>query len=224
MSTSTDTGTDPGPETTTARYDDLRRIETEVGTLIRRVKRVMGERAREVHPDLHPITYFILTHLAVHGPLRGADLSDAFGMDKGGVSRQVQTLVDLGLVERRPDAEDRRAILLPRRGRRIGDNRQSNRRFVVCEINGICSVRLLRRGRVRGIESVLHEAREIRFATILHAGGSCTEYARQRGEAIEHQFFVLEVFVKRIDRLRNFLANNAWARFRLSDRRDSHWP
>ena len=45
-------------------------------------------------------------------PLRAADLSDAFGMDKGGVSRQVQTLVDLGLVERRPAAEDRRAILL----------------------------------------------------------------------------------------------------------------
>jgi len=117
MSTDTDTGADrevgAGPGSgTTPRYDDLRRIETEVGTLIRRVKRVMGERAREVHPELHPITYFILTHLAAHGPLRGADLSDAFGMDKGGVSRQVQTLVDLGLVERRPDAEDRRAILL----------------------------------------------------------------------------------------------------------------
>ena len=97
---------------TTTRYDDLRRIEAEVGTLIRRVKRVMGERAREVHPDLHPMTYFILTHLAQHGPLRAADLSDAFGMDKGGVSRQVQTLVDLGLVERQPAAEDRRAILL----------------------------------------------------------------------------------------------------------------
>lgn len=95
-----------------ARDDDLRRIESEVGSLIRRVKRVMGERAREVHPDLHPMTYFILTHLAANGPMRGADLSDAFGMDKGGVSRQVQTLVDLGLVERKPDAEDRRAILL----------------------------------------------------------------------------------------------------------------
>lgn len=95
-----------------ARYDDLRLIESEVGSLIRRVKRVMGERAREVHPDLHPMTYFILTHLAANGPMRGADLSDAFGMDKGGVSRQVQTLVDLGLVERKPDAEDRRAILL----------------------------------------------------------------------------------------------------------------
>jgi len=53
---------------TTTRYDDLRRIEAEVGTLIRRVKRVMGERAREVHPDLHPMTYFILTHLVQHGP------------------------------------------------------------------------------------------------------------------------------------------------------------
>ena len=94
------------------RNDDLRAIETEVGQLIRRVKRVMAERALEVHPELHPMTYFLLTHLAAHGPLRGADLSDAFGMDKGGVSRQVQALVDLGLVERKPDAEDRRAILL----------------------------------------------------------------------------------------------------------------
>ena len=94
------------------RHDDLRRIEGEVATLIRRVKRVIGERAREVHPDLHPMTYFILTHLAKEGPMRAADLSDAFGMDKGGVSRQVQSLVDLGLVERQPDAEDRRAILL----------------------------------------------------------------------------------------------------------------
>lgn len=100
------------PSTTTSRYDGLRRIEAEVATLIRRVKRVMGERAREVHPELHPMTYFILTHLAKDGPLRGADLADAFGMDKGGVSRQVQTLVDLGLVERKPDPEDRRAILL----------------------------------------------------------------------------------------------------------------
>jgi DNA-binding MarR family transcriptional regulator len=94
------------------RNDDLRAIGNEVATLIRRVKRVMGERAREVHPDLHPMTYFILNHLATAGPMRAADLSDVFGMDKGGVSRQVQALVDLGLVERRPDAEDRRAILL----------------------------------------------------------------------------------------------------------------
>ena len=94
------------------RHDDLRQIESEVGSLIRRVKRVMGERAREVHPDLHPMTFFILNHLAASGPLRAADLSDAFAMDKGGVSRQVQTLVELGLVERRPDPDGRRAMML----------------------------------------------------------------------------------------------------------------
>lgn len=105
-------GTMSTASTTTTRNDDLRAIESEVASLIRRVKRVVAERAREVHPELHPMTYFILTHLATHGPLRGADLSDAFGMDKGGVSRQVQALVDLGLVERKPNAEDRRAILL----------------------------------------------------------------------------------------------------------------
>ena len=94
------------------RSDDLARIEAEVGVLIRRVKRVIGDRARQVHPDLHPMTYLLLTHLAGAGPMRAADLSDAFGMDKGGVSRQVQSLVDLGLVERQPDPEDRRAALL----------------------------------------------------------------------------------------------------------------
>ena len=112
------------------RNDDLRSIEAEVGTLIRRVKRVMGERAREVHPELHPMTYFMLTHLATHGPLRGADLADAFGMDKGGVSRQVQSLVDLGLVERKPAPEDRRAILLDAtdEGRERLDAMSRNRR------------------------------------------------------------------------------------------------
>ena len=94
------------------RTDDLSRIEAEVGVLIRRVKRVIGVRAREVHPELHPMTYLLLSHLATAGPMRAADLSDAFGMDKGGVSRQVQTLVDLDLVERQPDPEDRRASLL----------------------------------------------------------------------------------------------------------------
>lgn len=112
------------------RGEDLRTIEAEVGQLIRRVKRVMAERALEVHPELHPMTYFLLTHLATQGPLRGADLSGAFGMDKGGVSRQVQALVDLGLVERKPDPEDRRAILLDatEEGRRRLDEVSAQRR------------------------------------------------------------------------------------------------
>jgi DNA-binding MarR family transcriptional regulator len=95
-----------------ARAAELRRIETEVGVLIQRVKRIVGDRARQLHPDLHPMTYLLLTHVINHGPVRAADLATDFGMDKGGVSRQIQHLTDLGFIDRTPDPADRRALLL----------------------------------------------------------------------------------------------------------------
>jgi DNA-binding MarR family transcriptional regulator len=97
---------------TAERDADLRRVEHEVGVLVRRVKRVLAERARLLHPDLQPLTFLLLSHVMEQGPLRAADMVGAFGMDKGGVSRQVQHLVDLGLVDRQPDPDDRRAALL----------------------------------------------------------------------------------------------------------------
>ncbi len=96
----------------TSRAADLFRVEDEVGVLIRRIKHVIAERACEVHPELHPMSYPLLAHIGRCGPLRAVALCDAFAMDKGGVSRQVQGLVDLGLIERQPDPEDRRATLL----------------------------------------------------------------------------------------------------------------
>ena len=39
-------------------------------------------------------------------------LSDTFAIDKGAVSRHVQFLSELGLIERSPDPEDKRAALL----------------------------------------------------------------------------------------------------------------
>jgi DNA-binding MarR family transcriptional regulator len=87
-------------------------IESEVGVLLRRVKRVLGERARAVHPDLHPIVFHTLSHVLEHGPLRAARLVEELGVDKGAISRQVQQLVDLGLVERAEDPDDGRASLL----------------------------------------------------------------------------------------------------------------
>ena len=46
------------------------------------------------------------------GPLRASAIAEAFDIDKGAVSRQVQHLVDLGLVERAPDPDDGRATLV----------------------------------------------------------------------------------------------------------------
>ncbi|MGH3346304.1 MAG: MarR family winged helix-turn-helix transcriptional regulator [Nocardioides sp.] len=96
----------------THRAQSLRQIEHELGVLIRRVRRVIGDRARAVHPELQPATYLLLSHLDEAGPLRASALVDATGVDKGAISRQVQQLVDLGLLTRAQDPDDGRATLL----------------------------------------------------------------------------------------------------------------
>jgi DNA-binding MarR family transcriptional regulator len=97
---------------TVSRTDTLLRLEQEVGVLIRRVRRVIGERARAVHPDLQPSSYLLLAHVAEAGPQRASAVTEALGIDKGAVSRQVQHLVDLGLLTRTADPADGRATLL----------------------------------------------------------------------------------------------------------------
>ena len=97
---------------TTDRQAAVRSIELEVGALIRRVRRVIAERAQAVHECLQPATFLLLNHLAEKGPLRASTLADHFAMDKASVSRQVQHLLDLGLVDRTPDPADGRATLL----------------------------------------------------------------------------------------------------------------
>lgn len=99
-------------EVSVERDESLRLLEQEVGVLIRRVRRVIGVRARSVHPDLQPASYLMLGYLASHGPVRASAMAEVFGIDKGAISRQVQHLMDLGLVDRSPDPDDGRATLL----------------------------------------------------------------------------------------------------------------
>lgn len=94
------------------RAEELGRLEQEVGVLIRRVRRVIGERARAVHPDLQPASYLMLSYLTTEGPQRSSVLAERFGVDKGAISRQVQHLVDLSLLVRTPDPYDGRATLV----------------------------------------------------------------------------------------------------------------
>ena len=79
---------------------------------MRRVRRALSERAALVHPSLQPSSYVMLAHLIEAGPRRSSDIAEAFDLDKGAVSRQVQHLVELGLVERTPDPADGRATIL----------------------------------------------------------------------------------------------------------------
>ncbi len=94
------------------RTDSLIHLEQEVGVLVRRIKRVIGVRARLVHEDMQPSSYLMLAYLAEHGPTRSSAMADIFAIDKGAISRQVHDLVTLGLVDRSPDPDDGRAWLL----------------------------------------------------------------------------------------------------------------
>jgi DNA-binding MarR family transcriptional regulator len=95
-----------------SRPESLRQLEREVGVLIRRIKRVIGERARSVHEDLQPASYLMLSWLADEGPVRASSMAENFHIDKGAVSRQLHHLDELGLVERTPDPADGRATLV----------------------------------------------------------------------------------------------------------------
>src|SRR3954452_3317630 len=99
----------------TSRADSLRHLEREVGVLIRRIKRVIGERARAVHEDLQPASYLMLSWLADEGPVRASAMVERFNIDKGAISRQLQHLDELGLVVRTPDPDDGRATLVAAR-------------------------------------------------------------------------------------------------------------
>ncbi|TQL70465.1 DNA-binding MarR family transcriptional regulator [Nocardioides albertanoniae] len=94
------------------RDESLSRLEAEIGVLLWRGKRVLRARGRMLHPDLPPGGYLMLTWVAEHGPVRASALVDGLGFDKGAVSRTVQSMTDLGLLERHPDPDDGRASLV----------------------------------------------------------------------------------------------------------------
>lgn len=94
------------------RARSLEEIGAELRVLGRRFKSVVAERAAEVHPQLQPSSYYILSFLVENGPTRGSALACQFDIDKGAISRQLQHLVELGLAERAADPEDGRAQLV----------------------------------------------------------------------------------------------------------------
>ncbi|HTW13745.1 MAG TPA: MarR family transcriptional regulator [Nocardioides sp.] len=99
-------------EQDTRRVEHLHSLEQEVGVLIRRVRRVIGQRSELVHPQLQYGAYLMLGYLINHGPLRASALAEVFDIDKGAISRQIQHLEELGLVDRTPDPADGRASLV----------------------------------------------------------------------------------------------------------------
>jgi len=65
---------------TAAEPDDrrqvaVRNLEHEIGTLLRRIRKGLSERAVQVHPELNATSYLLLTTLSEHGACRAAHLA-----------------------------------------------------------------------------------------------------------------------------------------------------
>ena len=96
--------------TSSARAELLGDLEHEVSVMVRRIKRVIADRARAVHPDLAPSSYLMLAFVAERGPMRASEIAEQFTIDKGAISRQVTHLNELGLLSRVSDPEPRRRV------------------------------------------------------------------------------------------------------------------
>ncbi len=94
------------------RAEVLDALDAEVVRIVHRAKRRIRDMAAAVHPDLDPGGYLMLGRVHDHGPVRASSLAEAFDADKAAVSRQIQHLVELGLLTRVDDPNDGRAHLL----------------------------------------------------------------------------------------------------------------
>ncbi|MGY1638640.1 MarR family winged helix-turn-helix transcriptional regulator [Geodermatophilus sp. SYSU D00742] len=93
-------------------HEAIVHVEREIALLLRRSRAMSARLSRELHPDLDGAAYGLLVLLEDAGPLRASDLVARLGLDKSTVSRQIGSLVDLGLVTREPDPADGRAQVL----------------------------------------------------------------------------------------------------------------
>jgi DNA-binding MarR family transcriptional regulator len=117
--------------------DAFRLLERELGFLLRRARALQARSAAQLHPDLEPASLGLLALLQDEGPLRASDLVVRLGLDKSTVSRQVNGLIDLGLVDRAPDPDDGRAQVLrpsPTGAERLAGIRAARRSYLRSEL------------------------------------------------------------------------------------------
>ncbi|CAM3153990.1 MarR family transcriptional regulator [Prescottella defluvii] len=92
--------------------DPITELEAELVDMWRRGRIQSRERARAIHPKLDPACYALLMILVRTDAVPMSDLVAELGVEKSTMTRQIDALVRLGLVERRPDPQDARARLV----------------------------------------------------------------------------------------------------------------
>ena len=87
-------------------------LEREFAVFVRQDRAASGQLGREVHPDLPVAAYRLLAHLAERGPRRPTELACHVGVTSPTISRRLQHLEELGLIERLQARDDGRAYLV----------------------------------------------------------------------------------------------------------------
>lgn len=138
-------------ESDAAEQDDVRRVETQLGALLRRTRTFVAASAAGVHPDLGTTGYAMLARLLDAGPMRASELVEFFVTDKATISRQTALLERIGLVSRKPDPSDRRAqtITVTSEGRRrMQAARRRSQRRLRAGLSGLDSADVRELGRL----------------------------------------------------------------------------
>ncbi len=89
-----------------------RQVSAQVVRLMRQLGSLKAQAAAHSRHGVEWSAFALLLHLINEGPMRSSTLAERLAADPSTVSRQAASLVDAGLVERRPDPADRRAVQL----------------------------------------------------------------------------------------------------------------
>jgi DNA-binding MarR family transcriptional regulator len=138
-------------------------LEREVALLLRRGRAIQARLAGQLHHELDGAAYGLLVLLDDAGPLRASDVVARLGLDKSTVSRQVASLVDLGLVDRAADPDDGRAQVLSTSEEghaRLSELRDARRVRWEADLSGWDTADVATLGQLLGRLNRIGEARE----------------------------------------------------------------
>jgi DNA-binding MarR family transcriptional regulator len=90
----------------------LTAVEHQLSMLWRRARSISHHLSRQVHPDMEPAAYGLLSVIRRQGAIRLTELASSIGVGKPSVSRQIAFLERLGLVAKEADPLDGRAQII----------------------------------------------------------------------------------------------------------------